>query len=86
MWHPGYAAGMPEAAEFEWRSRGDAELTVSRAGRVVTVLRGEAAAKLAARLSASDAATVQRLLARATGNYRRGNERLAGGHPRNRGR
>lgn len=79
-------ARMSETTAFEWRMRGSGELAILRAGRVVTLVRGEAAARLAERLTASNAATVQRLLARATGNYRRGNERLAGDHQRNRGR
>jgi hypothetical protein len=41
----------------------------------VKVLAGSAGAKLAAALEGADDETVQALLQRATGNYRRGNER-----------
>lgn len=60
---------------FDWRATKDGQLLVSRGGRVVTVLRGRAAAALAAKLDHADPDAAQQLLARATGNYRRGNER-----------
>ncbi|MBH0117591.1 hypothetical protein I6E52_12145 [Salinibacterium sp. NG253] len=50
------------------------EVRIFRAGREVVVVRGVAAANLSARLGTS-AASDQQVLARATGNYRRGNER-----------
>ena len=50
------------------------DVRVFRGGRVVTVVRGAEAARLVARLGASDAGD-QHLLARVTGNYKRGNER-----------
>ena len=37
-----------------------------------------------AEVGAQGSAEAQQLMARVTGNYRRGNERLAGQHPRNR--
>ncbi len=58
-------------------------MRVSHHGRVVTTVAGPAAAKLMAALdTAVDAAAVQHLLARATGDYRRGNERTAASRSR----
>lgn len=59
---------------FAYRITKGGEVRVSRGGQVITVVRGTAAAKLASRLGQSDRLD-QQLLARATGNYRRGNER-----------
>jgi hypothetical protein len=60
---------------FSWRTTSSGQVLISRGGRVVTTVRGRAAASLMARLVQADDATAQQLLARATGNYRRGNER-----------
>lgn len=49
---------------------------MSREGRLVVTLSGTSAARLIPLLGVDDA-TDQDLLARATGNYRRGNERAA---------
>jgi hypothetical protein len=46
------------------------------------VLRGRAAERFLAVVESDP----QAVMARATGNYRRGNERMAGDHPRNRRR
>lgn len=59
---------------FAYEIAKSGEVRISRAGRVVTVVRGAAAAKLASRLGRG-ALRDQQALARATGNYRRGNER-----------
>jgi antitoxin (DNA-binding transcriptional repressor) of toxin-antitoxin stability system len=54
----------------------DERVLVTRDGRTVAVLAGQDAHRLATTLSRSaDEASRQRLLARATGNYERGNER-----------
>ena len=60
---------------FDWRVTKDGQLLVSRGGRVVTTVRGSAAAKLLGRLERVADDEAQQLLARATGNYKRGNER-----------
>jgi hypothetical protein len=44
---------------------------------VVTTLRGAAAERLIGKLHGADEDEAQHLLARATGNYKRGNERHA---------
>ncbi|QIM20345.1 hypothetical protein G7075_02970 [Phycicoccus sp. HDW14] len=73
---------MPAPEGFTWSERGD-EVVVSHHGRVATVLRGDRARDF---LDDVDRGDPQELMARLTGNYRRGNERQARQHPRNRGR
>ena len=60
---------------FGYRERADGSVAISYRGRVVTTLRHEAAARFLARAAGADSRTVQGLMARATGNFRRGNER-----------
>jgi hypothetical protein len=60
---------------FDWRVTKSGQLLVSRSGRVVTTVRGQVAARLQARLEQATEDQAQHLLARATGNYKRGNER-----------
>ncbi|MGH3759752.1 hypothetical protein [Actinophytocola sp.] len=60
---------------FDWRTTKDGQVLVSRGGRVVTTVRGAAAARLLARLTGSSDDEAQQVLARVTGNYKRGNER-----------
>ena len=60
---------------FDYRVTKDGRVLIDRAGRTVTVIAGKQASALASRLAAADADGVQQLLARATANYRRGNER-----------
>lgn len=60
---------------FSWRATKDGQVRISRQGRVVTTLRGAAAERFRRRAAGSDEAAQQQLMARASGNYRRGNER-----------
>ncbi len=60
---------------FSWRATKDGQLLVERGNRTVTVIRGSAAAKLLGKLERASDDEAQHLLARATGNYKRGNER-----------
>ena len=73
---------MPGPEGFAYDVRG-ADVVISHHGRRAT-LRGDAAARFLA--DVEDGADEQKLMARVTGNYRRGNERTARDHPRNRGR
>jgi len=66
--------GMPQYEPFAYRVTKSGEVLISRAGRLVTVVRGAAAARLVERLGVDDA-TDQAALQRATGNYKHGNER-----------
>ena len=68
---------------FEYRLFG-AEVVISHHGRRATTLRREAARSFLAAVDDGDDA--QELMARATGNYKHGNERVTKSHPRNRGR
>jgi hypothetical protein len=67
--------GRLERDPFSHSLTADGSIRIARNGRVVTVVRGEAARRLAARLALAEPSLVQLELARATGNYRRGNER-----------
>ena len=60
---------------FEWSVRRNGEIAIRHHGREVTIVRGRTAERLAARLETADDTARQHLLARVTGNYRRGNER-----------
>ncbi len=66
---------MPPPTGFTWAARKNGELAISRDGRVVTIVRGAAAERLIERLGTAVDDEAQHVMARATGNYRRGNER-----------
>ena len=63
------------AGPFDYRVTKQGGVMVSRGGRVVLTVGGSDAARLVVALQRADDSQVQHLLARATGNYRRGNER-----------
>jgi hypothetical protein len=69
------ARGSLVSDPFDHRRTKDGRVLISRGGRQVTTVAGAAAARLAKAIDeASDDAAIQQLLARATGNYRRGTE------------
>ncbi len=68
---------------FSHRVMKSGDVEVSHHGRVVTTLRGHDAAQFLAKVGSGSAQSAQQWMARVTGNYRRGNERLARQHPRN---
>jgi hypothetical protein len=68
---------MPAPSGFELERRKNGEVVITHDGRIASVLRGRAADRLIARVESSDDLGAQHLMARATGNYRRGNERSA---------
>jgi len=68
---------------FDHVARSDGTVRITHHGRVAVTLRGARAVQFLAELEAGDP---QEVMARWTGNYRRGNERTAANHPRNRGR
>lgn len=72
---------MPAANGFTYTVRKNGDVVISHHGSVATVLRGARAARF---LADDDGDQDQDLMARITGNYKRGNERLASEHPRNR--
>jgi hypothetical protein len=69
---------------FTFFAAKNGEVFVQHRGKLATTLRGEAAADFLADIAGADADEQQQIMARVTGNYRRGNERLAKNHPRNR--
>ena len=71
---------------FEWTERKNGDVVITHHGRQATILRGRKAADfLDDVVGGSSGAQDQELMARVTGNYKRGNEREAQRHPRNRG-
>ncbi len=70
---------------FTWRARKSGDVEVLHHGRVAATLRGTKAAEFLADVEGGAESAAQQLMARVTGNYRRGNERTAKNHPRNRG-
>ncbi|MFA4895630.1 MULTISPECIES: hypothetical protein [Microbacterium] len=69
--------GAPTGFAFEMRGE---DVVITHHGNRATVLRGARSAEF---LSEVDRGDPQLLMARMTGNYRRGNERMARQHPRN---
>jgi hypothetical protein len=59
---------------FTWQVTKDGRVLIARDGRRVAIVSGVAADRLRPRLESSPE-RAQQALARATGNYRRGNER-----------
>jgi hypothetical protein len=75
---------MQDDLGFSHRTRSNGDIEILRKQRVVTVLRGAAAREFADEAQRGDEAALQQVMARLTGNYKRGNERMASEHPRNR--
>jgi hypothetical protein len=63
---------------FAWEPRG-VELLITHRGRRAAVLRGDAAARFLGRVETLDESGAQQLMARVTGNFKRGNERRGAG-------
>jgi hypothetical protein len=70
-------------AGFRFVQRDNGTVIISHDGRHASTLRGGRAATFLGEVAAGDP---QLVMARWTGNYKRGNERVAGDHPRNRER
>lgn len=77
---------MNDAQGFTYRRRKSGEIEVLHHGRLAATLRGPDALDFLREVEGGSEDDAQQLMARLTGNYKRGNERLAGQHPRNRGR
>jgi len=63
---------------FSFLTTSQGTVMISRGGRVVTVLRGASAQRFLTNAHDASVAVQQQLMARITGNYKRGNERSAG--------
>ena len=66
---------------FDYTVQPDGTVRIMHHGRLATTLRGRRAVDF---LDDVDGGDDQLLMARLTGNYKRGNERVARNHPRNR--
>jgi hypothetical protein len=60
---------------FAWQATKDGRVRLSWRGRVVKTLAGARAARFLREIDAADEDEAQILMAKATGNFRRGNER-----------
>jgi antitoxin (DNA-binding transcriptional repressor) of toxin-antitoxin stability system len=69
---------------FTWRQRKGGEVEILHHGRLAATLRGHDATDFLQEAGGADETDAQQLMARLTGNYKRGNERTASRHPRNR--
>lgn len=69
---------------FTYRLRKNGDVEILRHGRQASMLRGAKAKGFIAEVEAASPAEAQQRMARLTGNYKRGNERTASNHPRNR--
>lgn len=69
---------------FSHRVRKNGDVEILHRGRIASTLRGNKASDFLAEVEESSEDDAQQLMARITGNYKRGNERLASQHPRNR--
>jgi len=74
----------PDDLGFTYRSRKNGDIEILHHGRVATTLRGHDAEDFLAEAPDAASAEAQQLMARLTGNYKRGNERIASQHSRNR--
>ncbi|MFI6940737.1 hypothetical protein ACIBI4_15800 [Streptomyces sp. NPDC050418] len=72
---------MPRPHGFRYEQHGDELVTITHHGRAATTLRGSRAQKFLAEVTSGDE---QLVMARWTGSYKFGNERVARNHPRNR--
>jgi hypothetical protein len=70
--------GRPSGFEF---SRHADDIVITHDGKRAVTLRGNAAVRFLQDVEQGDP---QQVMARVTGNYKRGNERVARDHPRNR--
>ena len=71
---------MAKPEGFDYQVRADGSVVITHRGRTATTVRGDRAAAFIAEVELDDP---QEVMARWTGNYRRGNERTARNHPRN---
>jgi hypothetical protein len=69
---------------FTWQRMKNGEVRVLHHGKLASTLRGRDAEEFLAEADGADEAAMQQSMARLTGNYKHGNERLAASHPRNR--
>jgi len=69
---------------FAYRIIKNGDVLISHKGRPATTLRGLKAINFIDEMKTSSFSEQQQLMARMTGNFKRGNERESRNHPRNR--
>lgn len=69
------ARGMLEAEPFAYQQSHDGKVFILWQGRQVTILRDEAARKFLRRIENADTRVAQLIMAKATGNFKHGNEK-----------
>jgi hypothetical protein len=62
---------------FSYRAHKDGTVRIAFRGKVVTTLAGKEATRFLARVDGADEEQAQLAMAKATGNFKRGNERRA---------
>jgi len=73
----------PQDLGFTYRVHKGHEVEIRHHGRLAATLRASDAVDFIAEVGAGEFADAQQLMARVTGNYKHGNERVAAHHPRN---
>jgi hypothetical protein len=74
----------PHDLGFAYRVKKNGEVEILHHGRLASTLRGKDAEDFKQEAQDESGAEAQQLMARVTGNYKRGNERTASQHLRNR--
>ena len=69
---------------FTCKTRSNGSIDIFHQGRKATTLRGAVAAEFLEDAAAMSDEGLQQVMARLTGNYKHGNERMASKHPRRR--
>ena len=72
-----------DALGFDFEVRPNGEVVIFHRHRLAATLRGQAAQQFVTQANELSDAAMQQVMARVTGNYKRGNERTAANHPRN---
>jgi hypothetical protein len=75
---------VPAPSGFTFETRKDGDVVIRHDGRIATTLRGRRAADFLTDVTNGRDGDDQELMARVTGNYKRGNERLAASQRRHR--
>lgn len=75
---------MAAPTDFTYRRNKDGSVTISHRGKLAATLRREEAEDFLGEVEGCALEECQHVMAQLTGNYKRGNERQAQQHPRNR--
>lgn len=71
------ARGMLAEEPFSYSATKDGKVFVSCHGKRVTILQGKEAERFLTRIDSADAQQAQLIMAKCTGNFKRGNEKMA---------